>query len=847
MVMCTGSQGEPLSALSRMANGEHKTLSMHAGDTVIISATPIPGNEKGVQQVINSLAKIGCDVYDKSRTLVHVSGHGSQEELKLMLAMAKPTYFMPVHGEAVHLRAHAGLARKMGIADDHIFVLDNGESLEMRGGIVRVGQPVESGVVYVDGLRIGDTDPIVLRDRQKLANDGMVTVVATMSPKRKRIEAIEFSGRGVSFIIDDAFSSDAGASILKSIEKGSFNFTSSGYRRPAQGGARLALQLHLEPHAHAPDDHPGRHGGLGWRSVRATARQSAAARAARRLQAGTCAPTPAAPLPRQRPSPCSTRGVSRDIAGLILAVAAIASLIAVVAPASAPVTQAVSGFYHLGFGLGGYVLPFVLLGAAALVFVRDRVEVRARTAAGALIIFLSVISLLVIAMTPDSMVLGVTVSEADLARSGGYVGFAIASTIAKAFGKPITAVLLVGVIACGAVLIGFSISGFVQELRDRAERLASLRRIDLNDRPWGDDLATASSVEDAEAAFAVPDAQPRRRGRHAAVPSAFEGAPTAVADQLPTTLLEDIDDGDDDPFVDLSEQLAAESAPTVLVERGAAGVKPVDVRRARASRASSATQKEEVGEREFEPLDALPDADDGDEPPFEPTSVTEGGVATQQAIPAFLLNPKRSGGAGSADANPSGERTSDAESSDPSEPEGALAPSVAPPSREEKVSPSVPARDVKPAGSVQPETAEGERRLPPLSMLRHNPHSASAASSDKELAQTAESLQSTLSEFNLHSRVVGWISGPHGHDVQGPTRRGRAGEPHLEPRGRYRARAGSPVGAHLRAHPRHLACGHRDPQPHAPDGEPRGRAPLCAGRTARARHRPRRRGRAHRG
>ena len=406
------------------------------------------------------------------------------------------------------------------------------------------------------------------------------------------------------------------------------------------------------------------------------------------------------------------------------------------------------------------MLPFVLLGAAALVFVRDRVEVRARTAAGALIIFLSVISLLVIAMTPDSMVLGVTVSEADLARSGGYVGFAIASTIAKAFGKPITAVLLVGVIACGAVLIGFSISGFVQELRDRAERLASLRRIDLNDRPWGDDLATASSVEDAEAAFAVPDAQPRRRGRHAAVPSAFEGAPTAVADQLPTTLLEDIDDGDDDPFVDLSEQLAAESAPTVLVERGAAGVKPVDVRRARASRASSATQKEEVGEREFEPLDALPDADDGDEPPFEPTSVTEGGVATQQAIPAFLLNPKRSGGAGSADANPSGERTSDAESSDPSEPEGALAPSVAPPSREEKVSPSVPARDVKPAGSVQPETAEGERRLPPLSMLRHNPHSASAASSDKELAQTAESLQSTLSEFNLHSRVVGWISGP---------------------------------------------------------------------------------------
>lgn len=228
VVMCTGSQGEPLSALSRMANGEHKTLSIHVGDTVILSATPVPGNEKAVQQVVNSLAKLGCDVWDKNRALVHVSGHGSQEELKLLMAMAKPTYFMPVHGEAVHLRAHAQLARKMGIKDDHIFILDNGDTLEMRGGIVKRGTPVESGVVYVDGLRIGDTDPIVLRDRQKLANDGMVTAVAIVSLKHKKIEAIEFSGRGVSFAIDDQFSEDASASIMKTIERGKFSFTSSG-------------------------------------------------------------------------------------------------------------------------------------------------------------------------------------------------------------------------------------------------------------------------------------------------------------------------------------------------------------------------------------------------------------------------------------------------------------------------------------------------------------------------------------------------------------------------------------------------------------------------------------------
>ena len=228
VVMCTGSQGEPLSALSRMANGEHKTLSIHEGDTVIISATPVPGNEKAVQQVINSLAKLGCDVWDRHRALVHVSGHGSQEELKLMLAMTKPTFFMPVHGEAVHLRAHAELARKVGMRDDHIFILDNGESLEMRDGNVRVGPSVESGIVYVDGLRIGDTDPIVLRDRQKLANDGMVTAVAVVSLKRKKIDSIEFSGRGVSFAIDDAFTDEASDAIMKTIEKGKFNYTASG-------------------------------------------------------------------------------------------------------------------------------------------------------------------------------------------------------------------------------------------------------------------------------------------------------------------------------------------------------------------------------------------------------------------------------------------------------------------------------------------------------------------------------------------------------------------------------------------------------------------------------------------
>ena len=209
VVLCTGSQGEPLSALARMANGEHRSLSITADDTVIISATPVPGNEKSVQGIINSLSKIGCTVFDKSQTLVHVSGHGSQEELKLMLAMTHPRNFMPVHGEAVHLRAHARLAREVGIPESNIFLMDNGDTLELSGGKARIGAPVDSGVVYVDGLSVTDADPVVLRDRQKLSQDGIVTVVATVSRRGHKVGDVEISMRGVSFANDDALVSDA--------------------------------------------------------------------------------------------------------------------------------------------------------------------------------------------------------------------------------------------------------------------------------------------------------------------------------------------------------------------------------------------------------------------------------------------------------------------------------------------------------------------------------------------------------------------------------------------------------------------------------------------------------------
>lgn len=183
VILCTGSQGEPLSALARMANGEHRTVEITEGDTVIISATPVPGNEKAVTRVINALSKVGAEIYDKHRALVHVSGHGSAEELKLMLALSKPKNFMPVHGEALHLRAHAKLAQDVGLNRNQIFVLENGESLIMESGSVRSGESVDAGIIYVDGLSVGDVSNVVLKDRQTLASDGIVTVVVML---RKR-------------------------------------------------------------------------------------------------------------------------------------------------------------------------------------------------------------------------------------------------------------------------------------------------------------------------------------------------------------------------------------------------------------------------------------------------------------------------------------------------------------------------------------------------------------------------------------------------------------------------------------------------------------------------------------
>ena len=176
VIITTGSQGEPMSALTRMAFSDHRKVEIHPNDYVIISATPIPGNEKTVSRVVNELMKLGADVVYEKMYEVHVSGHACQEELKMIMGIVKPKYFIPVHGELKHLRKHAGLALSMGIPKENILIADNGRVAEISKKALRCTSTVPAGRVFVDGYGVGDVGSVVLRDRKHLAQDGLVIV-----------------------------------------------------------------------------------------------------------------------------------------------------------------------------------------------------------------------------------------------------------------------------------------------------------------------------------------------------------------------------------------------------------------------------------------------------------------------------------------------------------------------------------------------------------------------------------------------------------------------------------------------------------------------------------------------
>mgnify|MGYP003742024799 CR=1 FL=1 len=187
VVLSTGSQGEPLSALARMASRDHPSVEIMKGDTVIISARPVPGNETSVNRTIDRLFAAGARVIYEASAGVHVSGHAAAEELKVMLNLVRPKFFMPVHGEHRHLYFHAELARATGIPDDHIFLLENGDILELEPDHAEVTGRVQAGMILVDGFAMGDLQELVLRDRQHLASDGLVMVVVVRSAQDGKV------------------------------------------------------------------------------------------------------------------------------------------------------------------------------------------------------------------------------------------------------------------------------------------------------------------------------------------------------------------------------------------------------------------------------------------------------------------------------------------------------------------------------------------------------------------------------------------------------------------------------------------------------------------------------------
>ena len=189
LIITTGSQGETMSALTRMASGTHRKVKITPNDLVIISANPIPGNEKSVSKVIDSLMQIGAEVVYSALEDVHVSGHACQEEQKLILALTKPKYFIPVHGEYRHLIAHSETAKLMGVPKENIFKLENGKILEMDKNSAEFTGSVQSGIVLVDGLGIGDVGNVVLRDRQHLSQDGLIVIVLTMDSNSGEVVA----------------------------------------------------------------------------------------------------------------------------------------------------------------------------------------------------------------------------------------------------------------------------------------------------------------------------------------------------------------------------------------------------------------------------------------------------------------------------------------------------------------------------------------------------------------------------------------------------------------------------------------------------------------------------------
>jgi len=215
-VISTGSQGEPMSALYRMAFGDHSQVTLGANDLVVLSASAIPGNEKLIGRIVNELVRRDVSVLHDSSVEVHVSGHACQEELKLMQALTKPKYFMPVHGEYKQLKKHALTAASLGIPTSNILIAENGSNVILTQDEMKLGEPVTAGAVMVDGLGVGDVGNVVLRDRKHLSEDGLVIIVATVDSKTGQVLAgPDLVSRGFVYVRENESLMDGAQSIVE--------------------------------------------------------------------------------------------------------------------------------------------------------------------------------------------------------------------------------------------------------------------------------------------------------------------------------------------------------------------------------------------------------------------------------------------------------------------------------------------------------------------------------------------------------------------------------------------------------------------------------------------------------
>jgi ribonuclease J len=197
VIMCTGSQGEPTSILGRLATGRNRLFDVIPGDTIVLSSHPIPGNEESVSRTINHLFERGANVIYEAIAPVHVSGHASQEEMKLLLHLVKPKYFIPIHGELRHLHQHANIARQVGLPSENINVIENGRVVEFEDGQMQIGERLPGGYVFVDGSGVGDIGPGEVREREALARDGLVLVNLTLDREScKLLDEPEIITRG---------------------------------------------------------------------------------------------------------------------------------------------------------------------------------------------------------------------------------------------------------------------------------------------------------------------------------------------------------------------------------------------------------------------------------------------------------------------------------------------------------------------------------------------------------------------------------------------------------------------------------------------------------------------------